>query len=271
MDHYDQVMEAVNIALPRISDPLEVGVVLGSGLGAFESRLEGPVSLPYKSLPGWPASQVPGHAGHLSIGRIRGRTVAILAGRSHLYEGHDARIVTFGVRVLGLIGARVLVLTNASGAVRPDLEVGSLMVIDDHINLTGRNPLVGENDRFGARFPDMTQLYSPRLRAIADEAGRAASLSVSHGVYAGVVGPSYETPAEIRYLRTIGADAVGMSTVLEAIAAHQMGVEVLGLSCVSNMAAGVRPEHLDHRDVIATMQRVQHQVALLLEGFIERI
>lgn len=180
--------------------------------------------------------------------------------------------MTFAVRVLGLLGVRVLILTNAAGGIRTDLNSGALMVIDDHVNLMGTNPLVGSNDdRFGPRFPDMSQVYSARLRGIANQAGRAAQIPLRHGIYAALPGPSYETPAEVRYLRTIGVDAVGMSTVPEAIVARHMGLEVLGLSCISNTAAGVLPQPLDHAEVMATTQRALGVCSLLLEGIIGQL
>jgi purine-nucleoside phosphorylase len=213
-----------------------------------------------------------GHEGRFVVGLVRGRRVAALSGRCHAYEGHDLSTVTFAVRVLGLLGTKILILTNAAGGINTGFAQGALMVIDDHINLMGGNPLAGANDdRFGTRFPDMSQVYSARLRTISDEAGKAMGLMLSHGVYAGVLGPSYETPAEIRYLRTIGADAVGMSTVPEAIAARHMGMEVLGLSCITNMAAGVLPQPLTHSEVMETARRVRDQFVSLLEGIIERL
>jgi purine-nucleoside phosphorylase len=228
--------------------------------------------MPYDTIPHWPASRVIGHEGKLVVGTVRGRTVAALAGRCHLYEGHGAQTVTFAVRALGLLGVKTLVLTNAAGGVNTGFAQGALMIIDDHINLTGHNPLVGANDdRFGARFPDMTEVYAPRLRALADRAGMAMSLRLPHGIYVALLGPSYETPAEIRYLRTIGADAVGMSTVPEAIAARHMGMEVLGISCITNMAAGVLPQPLDHNEVMATARKVRGQFIALLEGIIEQL
>jgi purine-nucleoside phosphorylase len=228
--------------------------------------------MPYGTLPHWPASRVIGHEGKLVVGTVRGKTVAALAGRSHLYEGHGAEVVTFGVRVMGVLGVKTLVLTNAAGGVNTGFAQGALMVIDDHLNLTGHNPLVGANDeRFGARFPDMTEVYSSRLRGIADRAGKAMSMMLPHGIYVALLGPSYETPAEIRYLRTIGADAVGMSTVPEAIAARHMGMEVLGLSCITNMAAGVLPQPLDHNEVMETARRVRSQFIALLEGIVEQL
>jgi purine-nucleoside phosphorylase len=269
MSYYDQVKEAADAIRSRIPEIPQIGVVLGSGLGDFAGSLEAAVTMRYGELPHWPASRIVGHEGKLVVGKSRGRTIAALAGRSHLYEGHDVRTVTFAVRALGLLGVKTLILTNAAGGVNTSFAQGGLMVIDDHINLTGSNPLVGENDeRFGERFPDMTEVYSPRLRGIADRQGKAMRLLLPHGVYVGLLGPSYETPAEIRYLRTIGADAVGMSTVPEAIVAHHMRIGVLGISCITNMAAGVLPQPLDHAEVMETARRVRGQFTALLEGII---
>lgn len=272
MSYYDQVKEAADAVRAAIRHVPHVAVVLGSGLGDFAAAPADAVSLPYDRLPHWPASRVVGHEGRLVVGRLKGRTIAALAGRSHAYEGHDMGTVTFAVRVMGLLGVKTLILTNAAGGINTGFASGALMVIDDHINLTGANPLVGVNeDRFGPRFPDMTDVYSKRLRAVAGEAGEAIGLPLSHGVYAALMGPSYETPAEIRYLRTIGADAVGMSTAVEAIAARHMGLEVLGISCISNMAAGVLPQPLHHSDVLETTGRVRDHFMALLEGIIERL
>jgi len=270
--YYDRVQEAADAVRAGVGRAPETAVVLGSGLGDFAGTLEGAVSLGYEQLPHWPASKVVGHEGRLVIGTASGRRVAALAGRCHAYEGHDLRTVTFAVRVLGLLGVKTLVLTNAAGGINTTFARGALMVVDDHLNLMGGNPLVGPNeDRFGARFPDMSEVYSRRLRAIADEAGAAAGIGLAHGVYAALLGPSYETPAEIRYLRTIGADAVGMSTVPEAIVARHMGIEVLALSCITNMAAGVLPQPLDHEEVMATAREVRGRFIRLLEGIVERL
>lgn len=272
MAYYDDVKEAADAVAARVPEVPRVAVVLGSGLGDFANSLGGAVSMPYGELPHWPVSRVIGHEGRLVVGSVRGRTIAALAGRCHAYEGHDMRTVTFAIRALGLLGVKTVILTNAAGGVNTGFAQGALMVIDDHLNLTGQNPLVGDNDeRFGSRFPDMTEVYTPRLRSLADAAGRDAGVTLPHGVYAALLGPSYETPAEIRYLRTIGADAVGMSTVPEAIAARHMGLEVLGISCITNMAAGVLPHPLDHREVMATAQRVHGQFVALLEGTIGRL
>ena len=272
MDYYDRVREAADAIAARVPEIPLIAVVLGSGLGDFAGSLAAGVSIPYDELPHWPASRVIGHEGRLVVGGVRGRVIAALAGRVHAYEGHDFGTVTFAVRVLGLLGVRTLLLTNAAGGVNSGFAAGTLMVIDDHINLMGGNPLVGpHDDRFGARFPDMTAVYSPRLRRLADEAGRETGLTLPHGIYVGLLGPSYETPAEIRYLRSIGADAVGMSTVPEAIVASQMGMEVLGISCITNMAAGMLPQPLDHREVIETAHRVRAQFIDILEGIIGRL
>ncbi len=272
MSDYDQAKEAAEAIRSRVPEVPSIGIVLGSGLGDFANALGGAVSIPYDQLPYWPASRVIGHDGKLVVGTSRGRTVAALAGRCHAYEGHDLRTVTFAVRALGLLGVKTLILTNAAGGVNTSFAQGALMVIDDHLNLTGDNPLVGPNDdRFGPRFPDMTEIYSSRLRGMADRAGKAIDLPLPHGVYAGLLGPSYETPAEIRYLRTIGADAVGMSTVPEAIVARHMGMDVLGISCITNMAAGVLPQPLNHAEVMETARRIRGQFIALLEGILEQL
>ncbi len=272
MGYYDDVHAAAEAVRARIGAAPSVAIVLGSGLGDFAGSLGDAVSIPYGELPNWPVSKVAGHEGRLVVGTSRGRRIAALSGRCHLYEGHDARTVTFAVRALGLLGVKTLILTNAAGGVNTGFSQGALMVIDDHLNLTGQNPLVGANDdRFGTRFPDMTEVYSARLRRLADESSAAIGFGLAHGVYAALLGPSYETPAEIRYLRTIGADAVGMSTVPEAIAARHMGMNVLGLSCITNMAAGVLPQPLDHAEVMETVRRVRGQFVALLEGIIDRL
>jgi purine-nucleoside phosphorylase len=269
MDYYDRVNAAAQTVRAQVRDVPDVAIVLGSGLGDFAASLQDGVSMPYEMLPHWPASRVIGHQGRLVVGKLAGKTIAALAGRCHLYEGHDVGTVTFAIRVMGVLGVKTVVLTNAAGGVNTGFLQGALMVIDDHINLMGMNPLVGPNDeRFGPRFPDMTEVYSARLRAVADRAGKSINLLLPHGIYVALLGPSYETPAEIRYLRTIGADAVGMSTVPEAIAARHMGMEVLGISCITNMAAGILPHPLNHEDVMATARRVRGEFVALLEGIV---
>jgi purine-nucleoside phosphorylase len=273
MDYYEQARQAADAVRARIGEVPSIGIILGSGLGGFvESLDDGAVSMPYEHLPHWPVSNVSGHDGRLVAGKMHGRTIVALAGRCHVYEGHSLPTVTFAVRVLGLLGLRVLILTNAAGGIHAGFDPGALMVIDDHVNLMGSNPLAGPNDdRFGPRFPDMSQVYSTRLRRTADLAGRTAQVPLVHGIYAALPGPSYETPAEIRYLRTIGVDAVGMSTVPEAIVARHMGLEVLGLSCITNMAAGVLPQSLDHAEVVETARRTRGAFSSLLEGIVGQL
>lgn len=272
MTYYDAVQEAATAIRGRAGAAPDVAIVLGSGLGDFTERLSDPVTIPYDDIPHWPASRVMGHAGRLVIGGLATRQVAALSGRVHVYEGHDLATVTFATRAMGLLGVKMLILTNAAGGVNTAFTAGALMVIDDHINLMGGNPLVGPNDdRFGLRFPDMTEVYSKRLRGVADQAARGQALAIAHGIYVALLGPSYETPAEIRFLRTIGADAVGMSTVPEAIAARHMGVEVLGISCITNMAAGVLPQPLHHDEVMETARRVRGEFGALLEGIVGRL
>jgi purine-nucleoside phosphorylase len=271
MSYYDHVKDAADALRSRIPTVPDLAIVLGSGLGDFAGTLGDAVAIRYGELPHWPASGVIGHEGRLVVGTVRGRAIAALAGRCHLYEGHDLRTVTFAVRALGVLGVKMLVLTNAAGGINTGFSQGALMVIDDHINLIGGNPLVGANDeRFGSRFPDMSEVYSRRLRGIADQAGSAAGVGLAHGTYVALLGPSYETPAEIRFLRLIGADAVGMSTVPEAIAARHMRMEVLGISCITNMAAGVLPQPLDHDEVMETARRVRGQFIALLEEVVSR-
>lgn len=271
-EYHGRVEAAAGLLKRRIPGVPDVAIVLGSGLGDFADGLAEPVTTPYAEIPNWPASAVIGHAGKLVVGTLAGRRVAALSGRAHFYEGHDLRTVTFATRVIGLLGVKRLLLTNAAGGINVAFKPGTLMVIDDHINLLGSNPLVGPNDdRFGVRFPDMTEVYSRRLRGIADDAAKARGVPVAHGVYVGVHGPSYETPAEIRFLRTIGADAVGMSTIPEAIVARQMGIEVLGISCITNPAAGVLPQPLHHDEVMEVARRVRGEFTALLEGIIERL
>jgi purine-nucleoside phosphorylase len=269
---FEQATEAAEWLRQKNCGDADVAIVLGSGLGDFADQIGGAVSIPYGDIPHWPASRVIGHAGKLVCGMVQGRKVLALSGRVHHYEGHDMQTVTFAMRALGRLGVPRVILTNAAGGISPNCSRGALMVIDDHINLMGNNPLVGPNDeRFGLRFPDMTNVYSPRLRKIADDAAAALQLTIQHGVYIAVLGPSYETPAEIRAFRTLGADAVGMSTAPEAIAARHMQMEVLGISCITNAAAGVFPEPLHHSEVMETAQQVKGQFISLLEGIIARL
>jgi purine-nucleoside phosphorylase len=269
---FDRVQQATEWLRGRTTGVPDVAIVLGSGLGDFAASLTDATTIDYGDIPHWPASKVIGHAGRLVIGNLAGKRVAALAGRAHFYEGHPLRVVTFGTRVIAMLGVRTLILTNAAGGINLGFTPGTLMVMDDHINLMGSNTLVGENDeRFGPRFPDMSEVYSKRLRAIADDVARAQGLDLAHGIYAALHGPSYETPAEIRFLRTIGADAVGMSTAPEAIVARHMSVEVLGISCITNMAAGVLLQPLVHDEVMEVARRVRAEFCRLLEGIVERL
>jgi purine-nucleoside phosphorylase len=249
-----------------------VGLVLGSGLGAFADELHNAARIPYAKIPGFPISTAVGHAGRLVVGKAGGVAVAAMQGRVHLYEGYSPRDVVFPMRVLGRLGVRAVILTNAAGGINLEFKQGALVVIRDHINLQGSNPLVGPNEeKFGPRFPDMTQAYWAGYREIALVEAKRLGIEVHEGVYAALSGPSYETPAEIRSLRTVGADLVGMSTVPEVIVARHMGVRVLGISCVTNMAAGILVRVIDHTEVLETGERVKGQFVALLRAILPRI
>jgi purine-nucleoside phosphorylase len=249
-----------------------VAVVLGSGLGAFADSLDNRSVIDYRDIPNWPQSTAVGHAGKLVIGTVDGLPVAALSGRVHLYEGYTAKQVVFGIRTLGRFGVDSLVLTNAAGGINAGYRPGQLVIISDHINLTGQNPLTGTNDdALGPRFPDMSEAYSKQYRDVAKKAGAEMGLSLAEGVYAALPGPSYETPAEIRYLRTIGADLVGMSTVPETIAANHMRMKVLGISCVTNFAAGVTDQKLDHKEVLAVGAQIKDTMVELLRRILPRL
>jgi len=250
----------------------KVGLVLGSGLGAFADELSAATKIPYGKIPGFPRSTVEGHAGRLVIGKLGNVSVAAMQGRVHLYEGYSAKDVVFPMRVLGRLGIRAAILTNAAGAINVEYGQGALVVIRDHINLQGTNPLIGPNDeRFGVRFPDMSQAYAKAYREIAQREAKRLGMTIYEGVYAALAGPSFETPAEIRYLETIGADLVGMSTVPEVIVARQMGIRVLGISCVTNMAAGILDQPLTHEEVMETGERVTGEFVALLRAVIPSI
>jgi purine-nucleoside phosphorylase len=250
----------------------KIGLVLGSGLGAFAEELTEATRIHYAQIPSFPRSTAIGHPGVMVIGKAAGIPVAVMQGRVHLYEGYSPNEVVFPTRVLGRMGIRALMLTNAAGGINLEYKQGALVVIADHINLQGRNPLVGSNDeRFGPRFPDMTQAYWKPYRQIAVEEARKLGKPVYEGVYAGLLGPNYETPAEIRYLRTIGADLVGMSTIPEVIAARHMGIKVLAISCVTNMAAGILDQIISHEEVLETTERVRGDFVALLRAVLPRI
>jgi purine-nucleoside phosphorylase len=246
-----------------------VAVVLGSGLGGFADELSERVEIPYNEIPHWPVSTAIGHAGRLVIGKLGDLEVAIMSGRVHLYEGYTPAQVTFGVRVLGLLGVRALVLTNAAGGINLAYERGGLVLITDHINLQGSNPLTGPNDdALGPRFPDMSDAYTKAYRDAAKRVAQELYIPLQEGIYAGLAGPSFETPAEIRYLRAIGADVVGMSTVPEVIVANHMGMRVLAISCVTNMAAGILPQKLSQEEVIEAGGMVRDTLVRFLKGLL---
>jgi purine-nucleoside phosphorylase len=250
----------------------QIGLVLGSGLGAFADELSEAIRIPYEHIPTFPHSTAVGHAGQLVVGKAGDVPVAVMQGRVHLYEGYSASEVAFPVRVLGRMGIRAVILTNAAGGINLEYGQGALVMIRDHINLQGQNPLTGANDeRLGPRFPDMSYTYAKRYREIALEEARNLSIPPREGVYVALLGPSYETPAEIRYLRTIGGDLVGMSTAPEAIAARHMGMNVLAISCVTNMAAGVLNQPLNHEEVLETGRRVMGHFIALLRAVLPRI
>jgi purine-nucleoside phosphorylase len=250
----------------------KIGLVLGSGLGAFADTLTEATRVPYVEIPTFPRSTAIGHAGQMVIGKSGVTAVAAMQGRVHLYEGYSAREVTFPIRVFARMGIGAVVLTNAAGGINLHYQQGALVAIRDHLNLQGQNPLVGPNDdRFGPRFPDMSEAYSKAYRAAAQQEAERLGITLHDGIYAALLGPSYETPAEIRYLRTIGADLVGMSTVPEVLAARHMGIKVLAISCVTNMAAGIVDQPINHEEVLKTGQKVRGMFESLLRAVLPRI
>ena len=271
-DNFSCAESAAKHLLSHTSIRPRVGLVLGSGLGSFADELAESVRIPYTAIPHFPRSTAIGHAGQMVLGFVSKVPVVTMQGRVHLYEGYSAQQVAFPVRVFGRMGVRAIIFTNAAGGINLEYKQGSLVLISDHINLQGQNPLVGPNDeRIGERFPDMTHAYSKAYRKIARKAAQNLGKDLSEGVYAGLLGPSYETPAEIRYLRTIGADLVGMSTVPEVIAARHMGINVLAISCVTNMAAGILDKPLSSAEVFETTERVRGDFVALLRAVIPEI
>jgi purine-nucleoside phosphorylase len=269
---YERAEHAARTLRARAGEDAHVALVLGSGLGAFADDLEDATAIPFSEIPGFARSTVEGHAGRLVLGKVANVVVAVMQGRFHFYEGYALEEVTFPIRVLGLLGVKSLILTNAAGGLNNTLSQGSLMVISDHLNLMGANPLRGANDeRFGARFPDMSEVYDRNFQETAISEAHAMNTELRRGVYAALAGPSYETPAEIRMLRALGADAVGMSTVPEAIVARHMGLKVLGVSCITNMAAGVTEQPIDHHEVIETGERVRETFTELLRRVIPKL
>jgi purine-nucleoside phosphorylase len=269
---YERAEHAARVIRSRISVEPRIALVLGSGLGSFADDLEESVGIPYEDIPGFVRSTAQGHAGRLVVGKIDSVPVLAMQGRVHYYEGYSLEEVTFPVRTFGLLGVKTLVLTNAAGGINVQLSQGALMVISDHVNLMGVNPLRGPNDeRFGPRFPDMSAVYSHELQELVVDEAKAIGAEVRRGIYGGLSGPSYETPAEIHLLRSLGADAVGMSTVPEAIVARHMGLEVLGISCITNMAAGISDAPINHEEVMATGDRVRETFADLVRRVIGAI
>ena len=269
---YERAEHASRIIRSRISVEPRIAIVLGSGLGGFADDFDDAVAIPYEDIPGFVRSTAQGHAGRLVIGNVDSIPVLAMQGRVHYYEGYSLEEVTFPIRVFNLLGIKTLVLTNAAGGINVQLTQGALMMISDHVNLMGLNPLRGPNDeRFGPRFPDMSAVYSPELQELVVEEARAINVEVRRGIYGALSGPSYETPAEIHMLRNLGADAVGMSTVPEAIVARHMGIEVLGISCITNMAAGISDEPINHEEVMATGVRVRATFTELLQRVIGAI
>ena len=269
---YEQAEHAARIVRSRTKLEPRIAIVLGSGLGGFADEFDDAVGIPYEEITGFARSTAQGHAGRLVIGTIDEVPVVAMQGRVHYYEGYSLEQVTFPIRTFKLLGVKTLILTNASGGINVQLSQGALMVISDHLNLMGDNPLRGPNDeRFGPRFPDMSAVYSAELQEIVIEEAKPIGVEVRRGIYGALSGPSYETPSEIHLLRNLGADAVGMSTVPEAIVARHMGIEVLGISCITNMAAGISDEPINHEEVMATGDRVRDVFALLLQRVVGRV
>ncbi|WP_309087634.1 purine-nucleoside phosphorylase [Domibacillus sp.] len=266
------IEEAAGFLKEKLNATPEIGLILGSGLGVLADEVENAVSIPYETIPHFPVSTVEGHAGELVIGTLSGKTVAAMKGRFHYYEGYSFQEVTFPVRVMKALGIETIIVTNAAGGVNESFEPGDLMLISDHLNLMGGNPLIGKNDsRLGVRFPDMSVAYSRELRELAKKAAERIGLNVREGVYAGNTGPVYETPAEVRMARVLGADAVGMSTVPEVIAARHGGMNVLGISCISNMAAGILDQPLAHDEVIETTEKVRAEFLAYVKEIVQSL
>ncbi|AOY77089.1 purine-nucleoside phosphorylase [Clostridium formicaceticum] len=268
----ERISEAVNYISSRIKNPPKIGLILGSGLGVLGDEIQGAEIIPYEKIPHFPKSTVEGHAGELVIGELAGKAVVAMKGRFHYYEGYSMEMVTFPVRVMMALGAEIIIVTNAAGGANKSFSPGDLMLIEDHINFAFNNPLIGPNDpELGVRFPDMSNAYDKALISIAKSVAKGMYLDVKQGVYAYFTGPTYETPAEIRMIRTLGADAVGMSTVPEVIVARHGGAKVLGISCITNMAAGILDQPLNHEEVIETAQKVKQQFVSYVKEIIKSI
>lgn len=272
MTQQQMIKEAAAFIATHTKLQPEVGLILGSGLGVIGDEVEEAVTIPYADIPHFPISTVEGHAGELVIGRLQGRVIALMRGRFHMYEGYEPERTAMPVRVMKRLGAKTLLVTNAAGGINLNFASGNLMLISDHINLTGRNPLVGPNDNaLGARFPDMSDAYTRRLREVAKTTAAELGIALQEGVYVGLLGPNYETPAEIRMLRVLGGDAVGMSTVPEVIVARHSGMEVVGISCITNMAAGILDQPLSHEEVMETTERVKAEFVSLVLALLPKL
>lgn len=268
----EELKKAVEFIKSKTNIVPEIALILGSGLGAIADDIENAVKISYEDIPGFPPSKVEGHAGKLVIGELCGKKVIAMQGRFHFYEGYPMSTVIFPVRVMKLLGASILIVTNAAGGVNKNYTPGDLMIIDDHINAMGTNPLIGENQaKLGPRFPDMTYAYCKDYKMLAEKIAKDLGIKVQKGVYYGATGPSYETPSEINMIRTLGGDAIGMSTVPEVITANHMGMSVLGVSCITNMAAGILPQPLSHEEVIDTTNRVKNDFIKLMKEIITQI
>ncbi|CAN7706844.1 purine-nucleoside phosphorylase [Paenibacillus sp. LjRoot56] len=267
-----EIQEAAAFIKKETNMTPQIGLILGSGLGVLADLIEEPIVIDYSRIPHFPVSTVEGHAGELVVGSIKGKQVLMMKGRFHAYEGYGAETVSFPVRVMKELGVQTLIVTNAAGGINESYQVGDLMVISDHLNMTFRNPLIGPNDSgLGVRFPDMSEAYSKRLRKLAHDVAATQDFKLQEGVYVGLLGPNYETPAEIRMFRTLGGDSVGMSTVPEVIVARHAGIEVLGFSCISNMASGILDQPLSHAEVMETTEKVKPKFLKLVLGIIEAL
>ncbi|WP_191555980.1 purine-nucleoside phosphorylase [Metabacillus idriensis] len=267
-----EIKQSAQYMKEKVKDLPEIGLILGSGLGVLADEIENAVKIPYEEIPNFPVSTVEGHAGQLVFGTLKGANVVAMQGRFHFYEGYDMKKVTFPVRVLKEMGVKTIIVTNAAGGVNESFEPGDLMIISDHINNMGTSPLIGPNDSdLGVRFPDMSQAYSRELRTLAKNAASELGIKVQEGVYVGNTGPAYETPAEVRLARVIGGDAVGMSTVPEVIVANHAGMKVLGISCISNMAAGILDQPLSHDEVMETTEKVKANFLNLVKKIVSDI
>ena len=269
MKFNEKVQQTKDYLLSQIDQCPSIGLVLGSGLGILADEIENPIYIPYNEIPHFPASTVTGHAGQMVIGDLKGKRVIAMQGRFHYYEGHSLEAVTYPIRIMKAIGVQQIIVTNAAGGINPNFKPGDLMIIQDHINLTSQNPLIGPNEEeFGERFPDMSEAYSKKLIALAKDVASKNKINMVEGIYAGMLGPSYETPAEVNFLSIIGASAVGMSTVPEVIVAQHSGLEVLGISCISNMAAGISEHSLTHDEVMETTENIKAQFLQLVKEVI---